>query len=645
MKIQLRQLALINFKGAKSVTVDFSETTIISGDNKTGKSTIFDAFTWLLFGKDRFDKKEFSVKTWDKDGKNIDKIDHSVKGTIVIDGRETILERTLREKWVKQRGSVESEFTGNETLYSIDGVPIPQKEYVEFINNLIPEAKFKLLSSPTYYNSLKWEQRREMLLALVGTPSDEEVAGTDLASVIDLMISEKLSVEKLKIKYASTRKLLQEKLSTIPARIDETMRNTPEAIDFALVEKEISGFQKSIEYIDKQIKDASSGLEEQIIKRSEILVKKQNLETEISKLESNARNEFLSMSREKDHQIELKKAQLKNIFDSISSVEYKISEAKAEILRLEERNATLREDWVKRQAEELVWNEYNCPACGQTLPDDLVEHKLTEANTRFNDLKTLDTSNINKQGLANKNRISDLQASILERETELKTLRENADKCQAEILELEKTPVNSLSVEGILASKPEYTSAKSVLEAIVVPEVTHPDNSELEAQKKELSGKIAELNQKLGLKKTIEDMTGRKNQLLQEEKDLASQISELQGVEYSLDQFSKKKIQEVERRVNSLFPTVRFRMFNTLVNGGEEPDCVTLIEGVPYSDANDAAKIQSGLEIIDVFSKANDLFTPIFIDNAESVTRIPEMNTQVVRLEVVKDLAFTVTNL
>ena len=65
MNIKIKKLSLLNFKGIRELSIEFDEVTNIHGENGTGKSTIFDAFTWLLFGKDSHDSKDFNIKTLD----------------------------------------------------------------------------------------------------------------------------------------------------------------------------------------------------------------------------------------------------------------------------------------------------------------------------------------------------------------------------------------------------------------------------------------------------------------------------------------------------------------------------------------------------------------------------------------------------
>src|SRR3990172_12882039 len=102
--ITLKSLTLTNFKGIRNISIDFNGHTDISGDNGTGKTTLMDAFIWLLFGKDSTDRKDFEIKTLDADNRAIAKIEHEVSAIMEIDGTPISLKRVLREKWQKKRG-------------------------------------------------------------------------------------------------------------------------------------------------------------------------------------------------------------------------------------------------------------------------------------------------------------------------------------------------------------------------------------------------------------------------------------------------------------------------------------------------------------------------------------------------------------
>ncbi len=155
MKIILNSLQLTNFKGVKSLFVPFNaDITEVSGRNATGKTSIFDAFTWLLFGKDSSDRKDFEIKPLSSDGKPLQKADYEVTGQLTIDGQAVTIRRAYKEKWVKKRGSEEAEFSGHETNFFVNDVPYGQKEFQDYINSLIPEQNFKLVTNPAYFNAL-----------------------------------------------------------------------------------------------------------------------------------------------------------------------------------------------------------------------------------------------------------------------------------------------------------------------------------------------------------------------------------------------------------------------------------------------------------------------------------------------------------
>ena len=178
MEIKLFNLKMKNFKGIKELEIAFDgKNTDIYGKNATGKTTIFDAFKWLFFDKDSNDRKDFNIKTLDKDNNPIHHLEHEVEATLIIDGQDMIFRKMLQEKWVKKRGQSEQEFSGHETNYWIDEVPVKKKDYEEKINSLIPESLFKLITDPSYFNNqLKWTERRELLINISGANvSDEEI--------------------------------------------------------------------------------------------------------------------------------------------------------------------------------------------------------------------------------------------------------------------------------------------------------------------------------------------------------------------------------------------------------------------------------------------------------------------------------------
>lgn len=645
MKITLKQLDLINFKGAKNQTINFSPETIISGRNKTGKSTIFDAFTWLLFGKDAQDRKDFSVKTYDENGNVIDKLDHTVTGVLVIDGVEHKLSRTLKEKWVKKQGKSTTEFTGNETVFFINDVPYQSGEYQKYIDGIIPEATFKLLTSPTYFNSLKWADRREMLISIVGSKTDEELAGNDLVSLLELMRKENKSMEMLKKQYVAQKNILKETLSKIPSRIDEVVRATPEQQDWKVITLSLEVNKAELENIEKSIADASVGVEDKVRERSSLLIDKSNLEQQISNLEFAARQEFQSSFSTKENSISQKQSQILSLKQRLIDIEYNITQSQTRIAELTAVNDDLRTRWTVRNKEQHTEsNSLNCDKCGQSLPDDLIEQINAESKGKFDNLKRLDLSQISKQGEQNKEQIEIKQTYINQEKAKSEELKSQIAKLNEEVAHLQSQPAVTKSVEFILSENKTYVELLAKHAAIVIPESIQPaDTTELKAKKAEVISAIEFAKTELQKRDMIEAQNKRKAELLEEETTLARQITAMEKIESQIDEFSTRKMNDVEQRVNNLFPTVRFRMFNQLINGGYEPTCECLINGVPFSDANTAGKINAGVEIINVFSQVHNMSAPIFCDNAESVNNITQTESQIIKMYVTTENVLTVS--
>ena len=156
MKIKLVKLILKNFKGIKELTINFATLTTILGENATGKSTIFDAFMWVLFGKDSHGRNDFEVQTLDSNNNVIHGLEHSVTVVLNINGTEKTLKRTLKERWVKPNGKAEKELKGCTTDFEVNEIPVKQKEYQVTINEMIDENLFKMITNPLYFPNMNW---------------------------------------------------------------------------------------------------------------------------------------------------------------------------------------------------------------------------------------------------------------------------------------------------------------------------------------------------------------------------------------------------------------------------------------------------------------------------------------------------------
>ena len=108
------------------------------------------------------------------------------------------------------------------------------------------------------------------------------------------------------------------------------------------------------------------------------------------------------------------------------------------------------------------------------------------------------------------------------------------------------------------------------------------------------------------------------------------------------EQLTQAIIEDLETRVNHLFTNVQFRMFKRLLNGNLEPICECTMHGTPYQDLSNSEKINAGIDIINAICRYNDIYAPMFVDNAESINDVTPTQSQQILLIVSRDKQLTI---
>lgn len=301
MEIVLQSLHLVNFKGARDVELTFSPgTSQVRGENGTGKTTIFDAFTWLLFGKDSTQRSDsnFNIKTLDAQGNPILKQEHSVTAVLLVDGKEMKLKRMYREKWEKPTGTTTETLKNHETLFYVNDVKLPTKrEYDAKIGSIIPENVFRMITNPFFFNSLPAEDKKLMLQDMVGNVTDQDVAQLKpeyaefLAELAGTPIAEKAKEIKAK------KSACNEELALIPTKIETAKKLKPEAEDWDALEKELAEKKAKLAELEALLRNDRSAQNAQIFEQ------RNSLQTQINdkQLEESKRKNALRLEADKSY--------------------------------------------------------------------------------------------------------------------------------------------------------------------------------------------------------------------------------------------------------------------------------------------------------------------------------------------------------
>lgn len=652
-KIILKSLALVNFKGVRDFSIAFNDgITTVCGDNGTGKTTLYDAYLWLLFGKDSTGRSDgangFNVKTTGEDGKPIYRLEHSVTAVLEVDGKEIKLQRSLVEKWQKVNGTTD-EVMKDETQYFINDVRTgTKKEYQAEISEIIPEDVFRMITNPYYFTSLSAETQKDMLLEMVGNIDDEEVAATDPDFLALLDQINGTSLAKWAREIAAKKKACNDALATIPASIETAQKLMPESENWAVLEKQLKEVQDRVKEIDAQIADKSA-LNDEAYKRKMTLMKQQadkriklqDRENTIRMEANAAHNKALSDIQQMENELSIYQKNLDNYRNDKMNVDGKIDELNGKLVEMREQfKAVAKEQFPEPSGDVLV-----CPTCGEPYKGENLENAIAKLRGNFEQSKSKRQKDIQTKGKQYKAEYD----RAVEQQTKLTghiaKLEDDALEIKGNI-EIKKNniPVAGNADEAIANDKECIALRNDIAEIAnqLQVEVPQVDVSELQNEKADSNAAIADINKRLGKRAMIERVNKEIADL--EEKRIANNQAkaDLEKWEDVYLRFQKAKDEVLMQRINGLFNVVSFSFVKEQKNGGEKVTCYCMVNGVPYADVNACGKVNAGLDIINAICATKGISAPIFIDNRESFNQIIPTISQIVNLKVSNDKQLTI---
>ena len=656
--IRVMKLVLVNFKGQKHLEVNFNpDVTYITGDNSTGKTTIMDAFLWVLFGKDSQNRADFNIKTLDSEGKAIHKLEHEVTAVIDVDGIQTTFRRCYKENWVKKRGAVEPVMDGHSVDYFVDDVPLGKREYDRRVSDICPEQLFRQITNPAYFPSLKMQDQRAMLFDIAGNITNEDVLKTlvtdenkDVYVPLVEALSSRKSLDDFKKQTVSQKNLIKKEVSDIPGRIEENNRNMPEVQDWEAIRAQISEKKAQIQDYDAQIADFSKVAENVSAHKNSLRTK---INDNLNRIDVLKREVRKSVNEEYETWYLLlqdKKGELSRAESKVNSLSGTIEYQKKEIEILLQQKKGLLNVYHQLLNEEFTVNdeELACPTCGRRFDGDDYTSKVENMRENFNNKKTdkID-ANVN-EGKRLAGRISKAESLISETEQKLSETVKLKDDLQREIEQMENHKPEQVRLEDtekLLSENAEYQSLqKQIMEW--KEDLNKPysvtDTSDLMSKKNALQFEIDSLNRELAKEDQIIRTTKRNEELEQQLRSMQQEIADCEQIEMSILEFMKAKVSMVEQRINSTFSYVKFKMFDKQVDGTEYDTCECMVDGTPYSDLNTAKKMNAGIDIINALCRAKGVTAPIFLDNRESVSELIPCPSQLINLMVQRGSKLTI---
>ena len=643
MDIKFKKVKIRNFRGLVSFEANLEGRSVrISGANGLGKSSVADAITWVLFGKDSRRRTAFPIDPVDDEGRIIHNLDVSVELEMLIDGQPTTLRRRRQEKWVQKRGMTTEQLDGHQTTCYIDGRPLPSSDFSSHVDTIVKEELFRALTTPDYFPSLPMDQQYRLLVKIVGTRTLAEIAAKDeeAMKVVDELGQRSLDQYRQGLAYDLQRTRKEQEL--IPVRLSEVQgfieQVKAKGADGKTAQRHAKGIEEKLRQVTQEI-DSMAGVvraenaryNDQRAYIQQLRQQRAAIEDRIEKQNREARTLHQSLVCKAKEELEATEERHTAAKTMLGLHERRLKD-------LEQQLEDFRRRWEEVERLSFSWNaeEAVCPTCGQPLPQDQADQKRVEAEMRFNERKMKQQDALDEEGkklAASKQRLQDLSAAAREEMATAERLmpeaRERLSKAEAE--PIEQADYHDAADWQRLSS--EIDQRMKELEQTTQAQEP-PQLAALRTEEQAYRKELRLLEQTIDRSKQIDEYVRRERELQKQRTTLSGDIARMQTRLEAAERLQLMEANDLQKRVNELFPSVRFRLSRELLNGREVGHCELSVDGVPYSGLSTSERINAGLELINALARHYNIVAPIVIDNAEAVNKVAPTLGQQILLEV-----------
>lgn len=638
--IQLLYLHLERFKGIADLTLDFNgKSCTIEGDNAAGKTTVYDAYLWLLTGKDSLGRSDFEIMPLDKQGHVVDHAAvTAVEAVLSVDGEEVTLRREYYERWTKPRGRAETVFDGHTTDYYRNGVPKSKKEYEAALGEIVPMDILRLLSDTTAFAKLKWQERRSVLFQLAGIGSDLELMQECSCFAPLVTALGKDSLDEYRARCKAQRRKINSRLTEIPVQIAENRKieATFGEYDFEAIAAELEELEEEERRISTAMAQTGATAKAEAQNRYDsIRLKLDDLDLKNRQYRSEQK-----AARPSNAEAERKRDSLQR---EISALERRFGKEADRLHSVQltadahrETAVKYRQLWTEENAR--TWTGGLCPTCGQPLPaQQEAEAKaawLAEKQRRLDQISATGRDAV-EHGKAMDRAAEEIRESMVELENTIAQRKDELAAVERSIVPLDDAPIEDMPGYENLH---QGLTLKLHAAQIELDSIEQSDRERMDGlRKKRFSCREQSnlLRSQLAKQDALAELRSRIQALEDERHELAGVLDEIDHMTDLADEFIQYRSKRTTESVNCLFDLAEFRMFSEQVNGETPPACDILCHGVPYDNGlNTGARINVGLDIIRTLGMFYKYRVPVFVDNAEAVTEMERMPTQVIRLAV-----------
>lgn len=657
MELRLKTITIENFKGIKDLTINFNDdVTHIGGKNASGKTSIADAFSWLLYDKnskgDTAGSSNFTVKPLDDEGKEIPYLDTMVEAEMTLDGAMFNLKRIQKENWVKKRGQSEAVYAGNTSTYYINDVETKQSDFKKRIADIANDDVIRYVSVLSAFNNTEWKKRREVLLTLSGVDVDGTLLAKDKYTQIGEFLEKRnINIDDMRKLCMEQRRKLNDDLKRLPDRVDEASKaitdNKITDEDIAKIEKQIADITAETDKLGKKIAELQAGDDSEIVK-TKLNALQESKKALVEQLKKSYQSEANTAQIElNDYRAKQAENEREN-----SANNKAIGIARERKRRLETAVLGLRDDYKKTYASSFVYEgETNCPVCGQALPESKIQEAREKAENKFNEERSKELERVTNEGKEKAAELELTKQELADLQEKEEMLMQNQLRLLEAVKERERQveALGNRNFEEEIANNEQVQELDRQIEALDGAEITNTNTAEIEQTRAERDKKLQDIVVLMEKKTSAQHSKAaveRVEELKQQISDAGNRLNIVEQTIALIDEFVIERCNMLEESINDCFPSVRWKLFDTQINGGIVETCVCMIPCesglIPYESANTASAIKADVEIINVLGKHFNAYMPLFLDNAERVNVIPETDNQLITLSVTDDEELTI---
>ena len=644
--IKIKSLHIQNFGSIKDLSINFGEKTLISGRNEVGKTTINDAYSWLMTNKLANGSQADGIRPHDRSGIEDDNAVISVSAVIEIDGAEKEFLKEQRKEFTQKTGK----FKGNNNLYFINGVPKKEKEYKVYVEEKILEPdNLELCTNASVLLNMDTKKRRAVIFDMVPDITDADVAATDMRfanippKLDDCTLDELIQSVRYQINGRGRGdKGLKGRQDELPARIDEAQRKVCDTAEYSLA---ISGLKKEIADLDEQEKSLDDVMTAYGQKSKDIL----DLKFEQSEIMRKANEGLVQQRKALDGEIFSLEQDKKSAENDLRMAEMDLRHANmgvewhtAEIKKAQEDWKTYsereytEENLERIKAEQFDENSLVCPTCGQDLPEEQAEkiradfeHKKEkrikdeeDVKTAFYESKDKKLTEITESGNKAATDLKEAKKAQEEAEHKIAELKQNIKSLAMEIHQ-KQTELSKLPESVDLSGNAEYQKITGDIEKAESALHKMENGSE---QRREISRikneKTAEISRLKTLITESEKAQDRVDELKEEQRNVGQLLADCQRELDLLKDFQKAKCNMLSEAVNKMFVFVKWRLFKMNQDGeGYQEVCEPMIENEPYGRRlNHGSRALAELDICNTFQNIHGIRLPLFVDDFDGIT-------------------------